>query len=148
MKRPALGEPEGALQLSEKAAKEGDAEAELARADPLLELLCTFTAEDKARRWKNVLYDRDVVSLDDLVGLAQDKGWQGFLNKLRNADQDVLASKLNAWRQGLGHRELSGGDSPGKQSTSAPFFSSFLVSSFALLRHSLVCPPRHCWCKA
>ena len=53
MKRPALGEPEGALQLSEKAFKEGDAEAELARADPLLELLCTFTAVDKARRWKD-----------------------------------------------------------------------------------------------
>ena len=51
MKRPALSEPEGALQRSEKAFKESDAEAELARADPLLELLCTFTAEDKARRW-------------------------------------------------------------------------------------------------
>ena len=107
MKRAALGEPEGALQRSEKAAKEGGAE-------PLLELLCTFTAADKARRWKGVLDGRDVVSLDDLVGLAHDTGWKGFLQELRDAKERVLASKLNAWRQRLGLREPSGGDSPGK----------------------------------
>ena len=48
MKRGALGELDGSLQPSEKAAKDGDAEPELVGTDPLLELLCTFTAGDKA----------------------------------------------------------------------------------------------------
>jgi hypothetical protein len=116
MKRAASSEPEGAPQRSEKAVKEVDAEPELARADPLslLVFLQELSAED-ANEWHAVLLERRVRSLDDLVGLAQDPGWEGFLNKLRNADQDVLASKLNAWRQGLGLREPSGGESPGKQ---------------------------------
>ena len=115
MKRGASSDPEGAPQRSEKAFKESDAESEPARADPLLELLCTFTAEDKARRWKGVLDWRDVVSLDDLVGLARDKeAWDAFHAALAQ-QEPVLASKLNAWRQGLGLREPSAGDSPGKQ---------------------------------
>jgi hypothetical protein len=139
MKRGASGEPQGAQQRSEKAVKQGDAEPELARADPLLVFLQELSAED-ANEWHAVLLERRVRSLDDLVGLAQDPGWEGFLNKLRNADQDVLASKLNAWRQGLGLREPSGGDSPDKKCRYRSALCSF--ASFVLF-HSLFWPPRH-----
>ena len=133
MKRGASSEPEGAPQRSEKAAKDGDVEPGLVQADPLLELLCTFTAVDKARRWKDVLYDRDVVSLDDLVGLARDKeAWDAFHAALAQ-QEPVLASKLNAWRQGLGLREPSAGDSPGKLWRKRSFSLCFLVYSFAAL---------------
>jgi hypothetical protein len=139
MKRAASSEPEGAPQRSEKAVKQGDAEPELARADPLslLVFLQELSAED-ANEWHAVLLERRVRSLDDLVGLAQDPGWEGFLNKLRNADHDVLASKLNAWRQGLGLREPSGGESSGKQQRL--IFLSPLCSLLTLRRRR----PRGC----
>ena len=102
-KRVASSNPEGD-QPVEKAVKQGDAD--------LLGLLRIFTeAEDKVVCWKNVLYERDVVCFDDLVVLARDPGWDGFLGKLRNDDQDVLASKLYAWRNKLAVSNAVGGDS-------------------------------------
>jgi hypothetical protein len=146
MKRDASGEPQGAQQRSEKAVKEGDAEPELARADPLLELLCTFTAEEKAGRWKDVLYEHDVVSLDDLMGLAEDEeAWKGF-HSLLAQQEPMLASKLNAWSQGPGLRETFRADSRGKQRRKRPISSCFLFRSFVLLR-SLFWPSRHPWCE-
>ena len=126
MKRVAAGELDGSLQPSEKAAKEGDAVPQSVGADPLLELLCTFTAGDKARRWRHVLDKRDVCSLDDLKGLARDAGWEGFLQELRDKGERVLASKLNAWKQGLS--ESFGGNSPGKH-----FFFAQLALALPLL---------------
>jgi hypothetical protein len=114
MKRGALSEPEGALQRSEKTAKEGDAEPQLVRADPLLVFLQELSAED-AYEWHAVLLERRVRSVDDLVGLAQaEEAWNAFYAALAQ-QEPVLASKLLAWRRGLGLREPSGGDSPGKQ---------------------------------
>ena len=126
MKRVPSGELDGSLQPSEKAAKEGDAVLQSVGADPLLELLCTFTAGDKARRWRHVLDKRDVCSLDDLKGLARDAGWEGFLQELRDKGERVLASKLNAWKQGLS--ESLGGNSPGKH-----FFFAQLALALPLL---------------
>ena len=126
MKRVPSGELDGSLQPSEKAAKEGDAVPQSVGADPLLELLCTFTAGDKARRWRHVLDKRDVCSLDDLKGLARDAGWEGFLQELRDKGERVLASKLNAWKQGLS--ESFGGNSPGKH-----FFFAQLALALPLL---------------
>ena len=102
MKRGASGELDGSLQPSEKAVKEGDAGFELVRTDPLLEeLLRSWTpAEAAALRWRQTLQSRDVWSLDDLKGLARDEGWEGFLQKLRDKGERVLASKLRAWKQG------------------------------------------------
>ena len=133
MKRGASGEPQGALQRSENAAKEVDAESEPARADPLLELLCTFTAEDKARRWKDVLDGRDVVSRDSLLHLAQaEEAWNAFYAALAQ-QEPVLAAELNAWRQGLGLREPSAGDSSGKQQRLILLSLFFLRIAFASL---------------
>ena len=100
MKRDASGELDGSLQPSEKAAKEGGAGPELVGADPLLELLCTFTAGDKARSWRHLLDERDVCSLDALTRLALDKGWEVFVQELRESHDLVLASELSAWKQG------------------------------------------------
>ena len=127
MKRVASGELAGSLQPSEKVAKEGDAEPGLVRADPLLELLRDLSLED-ANEWLAVLHDRRVRSLDALKRLARDAGWEGFLKKVRDADQDVLASELNAWKQRLGLSESFGGNSPGKH-----FFFAQLALAFPLL---------------
>jgi hypothetical protein len=130
-KRGASSDPEGAPQRSEKAVKESDAEPQLVQTDPLLELLCTFTAEDKARRWKDVLDGRDVVSRDSLLHLAQaEEAWNAFYAALAQ-QEPVLAAELNTWRLGLGLREPSAGNSPGKQQRL--IFSPFL-SAFASLR--------------
>lgn len=107
MKRGASGEPQGAQQRSEKAVKQGDAEL-VARADPLLVFLQELSAED-ANEWHAVLLKQRVRSLDDLVGLARDEeAWNAFHAALAQQEA-VLASKLNAWRQGLGRRESSAG---------------------------------------
>ena len=113
MKRSPEGEPEGGRQGPPKAAKEGDAQPGLVQADPLLVFLQDLSTVD-ANDWHAVLLGRRVRSLGDLEGLAHDTGWEGFLQDLRDAKEPVLASKLNAWRQRLGLREPSGGDSPGK----------------------------------
>ena len=70
------------------------------------------------RMWRSYLIQRLCLtsvtwSLDALKRLARFEGWEGFLKKLRDADQDVLASKLSAWKQGLGLSEPFGGYSPG-----------------------------------
>ena len=53
-------------------------EPELARADPLLVFLQELSAED-ANEWHDVLLERRVRSLDDLVVLARDKeAWNAF----------------------------------------------------------------------
>ena len=135
MKRGASSDPEGAPPRTEKAVKESDAEPQLVQADPLLELLCTFTAEDKARRWKDVLDRRDVVSRDSLLHLAQaEEAWNAFYAALAQ-QEPVLAAELNAWRQGLGLREPSAGDSSGKQQR------FILLSLFFILRRR---PPLGC----
>ena len=131
MKRGASSEPEGAPQRSEKAAKEVAAEPGLVQADPLLVFLQELSAED-ANEWHAVLLERRVRSFDDLEVLAQDPGWEGFLQELRDAKERVLASKLNAWRQGVGLQKPSGGDSPGKQQRL--IFSLFCLSAVASLR--------------
>ena len=132
MKRGASGGPEGAPQRSEKAAKEGGAEPEFARGDPLVVFLHDLSAED-ANEWHAVLLERRVRSFDDLVGLARDKeAWDAFHAALAQ-QEPVLASKLNAWRQGLGLREPSAGDSPGKLWRKRSFSLCFLVYSFAAL---------------
>jgi hypothetical protein len=91
MKRGASSELEG--EPSEKAAKE----------DPLLVFLQDLSAED-ASEWHDVLLGWRVRSLDDLVGLAQaEEAWNAFYAGLAQ-QEPVLASKLLAWRQGLGIR--------------------------------------------
>ena len=125
MKRVPSGELDGSLQPSEKAAKEGDAVPQSVGADPLLELLRDLSLED-ANEWLAVLHGRRVRSLDALKRLARDAGWEGFLKKVRDADQDVLASELNAWKQGLS--ESFGGNSPGKH-----FFFAQLALALPLL---------------
>ena len=101
MKRSASGELDGSLQPSEKAAKDGDAVSQPVGADPLLELLRSWTlAEAAALRWLQTLQGRDVWSVDDLKGLARYAGWEGFLEELCDKGERVLASKLSAWKQG------------------------------------------------
>jgi len=125
MKRVPSGELDGSLQPSEKAAKEGDAVPQSVGADPLLELLRDLSLED-ANEWLAVLRGRRVRSLDDLKGLARFDGWEGFLQELCDKGERVLASKLNAWKQGLS--ESFGGNSPGKH-----FFFAQLALAFPLL---------------
>ena len=125
MKRVPSGELDGSLQPSEKAAKEGDAVPQSVGADPLLELLRDLSLED-ANEWLAVLHDRRVRSLNDLKGLARFDGWEGFLQELCDKGERVLASKLNAWKQGLS--ESFGGNSPGKH-----FFFAQLALALPLL---------------
>lgn len=125
MKRVPSGELDGSLQPSEKAAKEGDAVPQSVGADPLLELLRDLSLED-ANEWLAVLRGRRVRSLDDLKGLARFDGWEGFLQELCDKGERVLASKLNAWKQGLS--ESFGGNSPGKH-----FFFAQLALALPLL---------------
>ena len=99
MKRGALGELDGSLQPAEKAVKEGGAGPALVGADPLFVFLCELSPED-ANEWLAALHGRRVRSLDDLKGLARDQGREGFLQKLRDKGERVLASKLRAWKQG------------------------------------------------
>ena len=121
MKRVASGELDGSLQPSEKAAKEGDAVPQPVGANPLLGLLRSWTpAEAAALRWLQTLQSRDVWSLDDVKGLALDKGWEVFVQELRDSRELMLASKLSAWKQG----DSFGGNSPGNH--------FFFHSSFAL----------------
>ena len=122
MKRGASGELDGFLQPAEKATKEGDAGPALVGADPLFVFLRELSPED-ANEWLAALRGRRVRSLDDLEGLARDAGWEGFLQKLRDADQEVLASKLNVWKRGLAGEGAPAGEKRGLKG----FHSSFAL---------------------
>ena len=128
MKRGASGELDGSLQPSEKAAKEGDAGPEPVEADPLFLFLRELSQTD-AKEWLDVLHGRRVRSLDTLKGLAEDDGWDGFLKKLRNADQEVLASKLRAWKQGPAAERAPGEKRGGRFFLFFSFFFFFFFSS-------------------
>ena len=134
MKRGASSDPEGAPQRSEKAVKESDAEPQLVQADPLLVFLQDLSADD-ASEWHDALLERRVRSRDSLLHLAQaEEAWNAFHAALAQ-QEPVLAAELNAWRQGLGLREPSAGDSSGKQQR------FILLSLFFILRRR---PPLGC----